>query len=515
MTTDITSSIKTTNTVHKNYKFWLDLAQNIEFPSQAFINGKFVTAQAGKTFPCISPRDGLELTQISACDHRDVDLAVKTARDAFSSGDWANKTPKQRKNILFKLADLIEQHSDELALLESLDMGMTITDASTMNIPGAIECIQWYAELADKVYDEIAPTAPNALTRIHRVPVGVVAAIVPWNYPLMIACWKAAPALAAGNSVILKPAEQSSLTALKLAELAYAAGIPKGVFNVVPGLGEEAGKALGLHNDVDALAFTGSSRVGGLYMQYAGQSNLKRVALECGGKTPNIVLSDTEDLDAAAAAIVLGAFGNQGQICNAGSRLIVEESIHKPLVEKVTALTKQLIIGDSLDPDTQLSCLVDKRHTENVANYLSVGKNEGATLSHGGDYVEKNSNIPAQQCYLQPTIFDHVRADMTIAKEEIFGPVLSIIPVKDLDHAIDVANSTIYALGAAVWTTNMKKMERAAKQIQAGVIWVNCHDHGDISSPVGGFKQSGFGRDKSIHALDKYVEYKTVWINLN
>lgn len=505
MTSDIT--------LDKNHQYWLDLAHSIEFPSHGFIDGLPVAAHSGKTFPCISPRDGKTLTNISAFDEVDVDVAVKSARAAFSSGSWSQQTPKQRKKILFKFAELVEQHGDELALLESLDMGMTITDACTMNIPGAVECIQWYGELADKVYDEIAPTAPNALTRIHRVPVGVVAAIVPWNYPLMIACWKAAPALAAGNSVILKPAEQSSLTALKLAELALAAGIPKGVFNVVPGLGEDAGKALGLHMDVDALAFTGSSRVGGLYMQYAGQSNLKRVALECGGKTPNIVLSDTENLDAAAAAIVLGAFGNQGQICNAGSRLIVERAVHKPLMEKVVALTQQLIIGDPLDPATQLSCLVDERHTHNVAQYINVGKTEGATVSHGGEYWLNDDHV--QQCYLQPTIFDHVNADMTIAKEEIFGPVLSVIPVDDLAQAVSVANSTIYALGAAVWTTNMKKMEHAAKHIQAGVIWVNCHDHGDISSPVGGFKQSGFGRDKSIHALDKYLEYKTVWINLD
>ena len=498
----------------KSHQYWLDLAQQIQFPSQAFINGQFVDAHNGETFACISPRDGEELAQIAACDETDVDLAVKSARSAFSSGVWANKTPKQRKKILQQWADLVEQHSDELALMESLDMGMTISDSSSMNIPGAVECIQWFAELADKQYDEIAPTAPNALTRIHRVPVGVVAAIVPWNYPLMIACWKAAPALAAGNSVVLKPAEQSSLTALKLAELATKAGIPDGVFNVVPGLGETAGKALGLHMDVNALAFTGSSRVGGLYMQYAGQSNLKRVALECGGKTPNIVLADVEDLDKAAAAVVLGAFGNQGQICNAGSRLIVERTVHKPLMEKIQKLTAQLIPGDPLNPETQLSCLVNEAHTENVVKYLDIGQQQGADLVSGGSRA-KPENAKNSQCYLQPTIFDNVNVAMTIAQEEIFGPVLSVIPVDDLDEAIEVANSTVYGLGTAVWTQNMKKMEWVAKEVEAGVIWVNCHDHGDISSPVGGFKQSGFGRDKSIHALDKYVEYKTVWIDLN
>jgi len=327
---------------------------------------------------------------------------------------------------------------------------------------------------------------------------------------LMIACWKIAPALAAGNSVVLKPAEQSSLSALKLAELAQLAGIPDGVFNVVTGLGDIAGKALGQHMDVDALAFTGSSRVGGLYMQYAGQSNLKRVALECGGKTPNIVLDDVADLDAVAEAVVLGAFGNQGQICNAGSRLIVDRSIHSDLVAKIKALTTRLRRGDPLDPESQFSCLANRAHTDRVARYIDLGLEQGARLEHGGERSEAPGG-----CYLEPTIFDAVEPQMAIAHEEIFGPVLTIIPVDGIDQAIEVANSTPYGLGAAVWTENLKRMEQVASQVKAGVIWVNCHDHGDISSPVGGFKQSGFGRDKSIHALDKYVEYKTVWINLS
>ncbi len=498
----------------QTYQDWLNRTEQLAgngFANQAFIDGQYCDAVSGATFECISPRDGQLLTRIAACDEADVDNAVAAARAAFEAGVWSGLMPKQRKKILQAFATELEAHADELALLESLDMGMTISDSRTMNLPGAVECVSWYAELADKLYDEIAPTQPNALTRIHRVPVGVVAAIVPWNYPLMIACWKAAPALAAGNSVVLKPAEQSSLTAIRMAELAHKAGIPAGVFNVVPGMGDVAGRALGMHMDVDALAFTGSSRVGGLYMQYAGQSNLKRVALECGGKTPNIVLDDVEDLDKAAAAVVMGAFSNQGQICNAGSRLIVDRQVHQPLMEKVKALAETIVPADPLDPATAFSCLVDARHTVNVLKYVELGKDDGAQLVCGG----AQESGTGRQCYVQPTIFDNVSADMPIAREEIFGPVLSVIPVDSPEEAIDVANSTVYGLGAAVWTRDMRRMEQAARAINAGVIWVNCHDHGDISSPVGGFKQSGFGRDKSIHALDKYVEYKTVWIDLS
>ena len=490
-----------------SFNDWQELSQQLKVPEHAFIDGKAYHSVSGNTFAAISPRDGQLLARITACDAADADVAVQSARNAFESGVWSQLAAKQRKQLMLAWADLLEQHADELALLESLEMGMTISDSSQMNIPGAIDCIRWFAELADKQYDEIAPTAPNALTRIHRVPVGVVAAVVPWNYPVMIACWKAAPALAMGNSVILKPAEQSSLATIRLVELAYQAGIPAGVFNVLTGLGEQAGKALGLHMDVDALAFTGSTRVGGLYMQYAGQSNLKRVSLECGGKTPNIVLADCPDLDKAAAAVVLGAFGNSGQICNAGSRLIVERSVHKPLMEKVRTLTEKLVVGDPLDPATEMACLVDRNHSQRVVQYIEQGEKEGAQLLAGGQHQ-------ADSCFIQPTIFDQVNAGMSIAREEIFGPVLSVIPVDDVDQAISVANATIYGLGSAVWTNNMKLMERVAREVKAGVIWVNCHDHGDISSPVGGFKQSGFGRDKSIHALDKYVEYKTVWVNL-
>ncbi|PVZ66310.1 aldehyde dehydrogenase [Pelagibaculum spongiae] len=496
---------------HSNtFQDWKTKALKIQPLGLAYINGQYQPAISNQKFDAFSPRDGQKLAEITSCQTEDVNLAVNAARQAFKNGIWSRTSAKQRKQVLLKFADLIEQHSQELALLESLEMGMTISDSVNMNLPGAIECMRWFAELADKRYDEIAPTSPNAITRIHRVPVGVVAAIVPWNYPLMMACWKIAPALATGNSVILKPAEQSSLTAIKLGELSKLAGIPDGVFNVLPGPGHITGKALGLHMDVDAIAFTGSTDVGKLFMQYSGQSNLKRISLECGGKTPNIVLADCDNLDAAADAIVLGAFGNQGQICNAGSRLIVERSIRDQLIEKILAKAKTEKPGDPLDPQSKLGPLVDESQLSRVIGYIDVGKQQGATLLCGGERITPVDG----GSYLQPAIFDQVSPEMSIAKEEIFGPVLSVITVDNIDQAIEVANNTIYGLGAAVWTINLKKMERVAAEVQAGVIWVNSHDHGDISSPVGGFKQSGFGRDKSIHAMEKYTEYKTVWINL-
>ncbi|MGB1236886.1 MAG: aldehyde dehydrogenase [Pseudomonadales bacterium] len=492
----------------KSFQQWQTMAAELQFQTRAFINGKFVASTSGETLECISPRDNTSLCKINACTEEDIELAVAAARKSFNAGVWSQLAPKARKQSLLKLADLMREHSEELALLDSLDMGMTISDSLNGNVPGAIECIQWYAELSDKLYDEVAPTSKQAVARIHRVPVGVVAAITPWNYPLLIACWKLAPALAVGNSVVLKPAEQSSLSALKLAELAQLAGIPDGVLNVTPGLGHVAGKALGMHCDVDALAFTGSTQVGGLYLQYAGQSNLKRVALECGGKTPNIVLEDCSDLDAAAAAIAQGAFANMGQICNAGSRLIVESSIKDELLQKVLSASQTYIPKDPLDPAAKLGALASKNHCEKVESYIAQGVQQGAIAHQIGSDIQAS-------CYTAPTVFDKVELDMSIANEEIFGPVLSVISVEDAEQAISVANSTQYALGAAVWSSSYQRFEYLANALQAGVVWHNCHDHGDISSPVGGFKQSGYGRDKSIHAFDKYLEYKTYWINLN
>ena len=492
------------------FAMWQEKAQQLAFPTQAFINGQFCDAGDGSTFACYAPRNNQHLGDISACSSDDVDLAVSHARSSFSSGVWSQQSPKQRKQVLLKLVELMRQEQETLALLDSLDMGMTISDSSNWNVPGAIECVQWYAELADKLYDEVAPVNnTNAVARIHKVPVGVVAAITPWNYPLLIACWKIAPALAVGNSVILKPAEQSSLSALYLAKLAQQAGIPDGVLQVVPGLGDEAGKALGLHPDVDALAFTGSSRVGGLYMQYAGQSNLKRVSLECGGKTPNIVMADAKDLDQCAQAIALGAFSNQGQICNAGSRLIVDKSVKAELLEKVQHYAKAYRAQDPLDPAANMSCLVNPQHAQRVRDYVEQGHSLGLNLVWQGEQDDDSNPAQVAAC-----IFDRVDAQSPLAQQEIFGPVLVVIEVDGVEQAIAAANSTQYALGAGIWTASQSRYEKMAKAINAGVVWHNCHDHGDISSPVGGFKQSGFGRDKSIHALDKYLEYKTFWVNL-
>jgi gamma-glutamyl-gamma-aminobutyraldehyde dehydrogenase/4-guanidinobutyraldehyde dehydrogenase/NAD-dependent aldehyde dehydrogenase len=377
-----------------------------------------------------------------------------------------------------------------------------------VDLPLSIQCIRWYAEAIDKVYDEIAPTAATAISLIRREPLGVIAAVVPWNFPLLMAAWKLGPILAAGNSVILKPAEQSSLTAIRIAELSAHADIPDGVFNVVPGLGEHAGRALGLHMDVDAVAFTGSTEVGKLFLQYSGQSNMKRVGLECGGKTPNIILADAPDLDAAATAAAWGIYYNQGEVCNAGSRMIVEASVKDQVVEKVMEVGRAMKIGDPLDPATEIGAMVDQTQTERVLRYIEQGQAEGAKLRLGGNRLRSDG------CFIEPTLFDEVTSRMTIAQEEIFGPVLATLTARDLDEAVRIGNDTKYGLAAAVWTRDINKAFKASSALRAGIVWVNCFDHGDISSPFGGFKQSGFGRDKSLHALEKYTELKATWINL-
>ena len=412
--------------------------------------------------------------------------------------------------MLQRFADLIARHTEELALLETLDMGMPIRDSSTIDIPMSVECIHWYAEAIDKIYDEVAPIGPQAVTMIRREPVGVIAVVVPWNYPLLMAAWKIGPVLATGNSIVLKPAEQSPLTALRIAELAAEAGIPDGVFNVVPGFGEAAGQALGRHMDVDGVTFTGSVEVGKLFLRYSGESNMKRVSLECGGKTPNIVMADAHNLDAAAAAAAWGIFFNQGEVCNAGSRLIVQESVQDRVLEKVIEVGKTMQPGDPLDPETVMGAMVDETQMNRVLRYVDIGQAEGARLCMGGNRaLEEKGGY-----YIEPTVFDQVDYKMRIAQEEIFGPVLSTITFQEEEEAIQIANDTIYGLGAAVWARDVIKAHRAAQELRVGVVWINCFDYGDISSPVGGFKQSGFGRDKSLHAMEKYTELKAVWINL-
>jgi len=492
------------------FDYWTDKAAGLSIRNQAFINGRFVASLSGKTFDNINPATAQNIGPVAQCDTRDVDRAVTAARQVFEAGTWSNMHPAQRGKKLMKLANLISDHGEELALLESLDMGKPISDAMAIDIPGCARCIHWYGEAADKLMDEIAPTDPGALAMVTREALGVIGIVVPWNFPLLMACWKIGPALAAGNSIVLKPAEQSPLSALRLAELATEAGIPDGVLNVLPGFGETAGQALGMHMDVDMIAFTGSTQVGKLFLQYSGQSNLKRVSLECGGKSPHIITRNCADLDKAASAAASAIFFNQGEVCTAGSRLLVDRAIKAEFMEKLILASAHYTVGDPLHPDTSMGALVEEQHMNRVLGFIKKAKDEGATLKLGGCRSNGREGF-----FVDPTIFDDVTPDMTIAREEIFGPVLSILTFDDEAEAIRIANDTIYGLAAAVWSQDISQAHRMARAIRAGTVWINCWDpSGDMTIPFGGFKQSGFGRDKSLHALEKYTDLKTTWIQL-
>ncbi len=424
---------------------WHERARTLSFRTQAFIDGRYLDAASGATFDTMNPATGKLLARVAAGDQEDINRAVSSARAAFRKGAWANFAPAKRKKILLRFADAILKHTEELALLETLDMGKPISDSLKIDIPGAARCLQWYAEAIDKVYDQVAPTGARALALITREPMGVVGAIVPWNYPLLMAAWKIAPILAAGNSLVLKPSEKSPLTALRVAELAVEAGVPPGVLNVVPGFGQTAGKALALHMDVDCIAFTGSTATGRMIMQYAGQSNLKRVSLECGGKSPNIVLADYPDLDKAASAAADAIFSNQGEMCSAGSRLLLQEGIKDAVLEKVQALSRQRQPGDPLDPVTQLGAIVDETQMKRVLGYIEAGRRDGASIRVGGRRVREDSG----GYFIEPTVFEGVRPAMAIAREEIFGPVLSAITFKTVDEAVEIANDVIYEIHGA------------------------------------------------------------------
>lgn len=493
-----------------NFNSWQRLAKQQTLGQAAWIDGRPYTALSGATFAVINPATNALLAEVSACADADIDTAVRVARKSFESGPWARMQPRERKAILLRLSELILAHREELALLDSLSMGKPVMDAYNIDVPGAAHVFAWYAESLDKLYDQVAPTGPGTLATITRVPLGVIAAVVPWNFPLDMAAWKLAPALAAGNSVILKPAEQSPFSALRLAELAAEAGIPAGVFNVVTGLGEHAGRALGLHPDVDALAFTGSTQVGKFFMNYSAQSNLKQVWLECGGKSPNLVFADCQDLDLAAEKAAFGIFFNQGEVCSANSRLLVERSIHDEFVERLQEKARHWQPGDPLDPASKMGAIVDARQTARVMDYISDASASGAQLVAGGEQVVINGS----NNFIQPTMFTGVAHDMRLSREEVFGPVLAITAFDDEDHAVQMANDHIYGLAASLWSDDLNRAHRVASRLHAGTVSVNTVDALDVCVPFGGGKQSGFGRDLSLHSFDKYTQLKTTWFQL-
>jgi 4-guanidinobutyraldehyde dehydrogenase/NAD-dependent aldehyde dehydrogenase len=495
-------------TKHRND--WEQYFQSLNLEGRAFIDGEYRWAASGETFDSISPVDGRFLAKVASTDEADADAAVLAARRAFESGTWRLQAPAARKRVLIRFADLILEHQEELALLETLDMGKPIGDSMSIDVPATANAIRWNAEAIDKLYDEVAPTPHDQLGLITREPCGVVAAIVPWNFPMIMASWKFAPALAAGNSFILKPSEKSPLTAIRLAQLALEAGIPPGVFNVLPGYGHTVGKALALHMDVDVLAFTGSTGVAKQLLVYSGQSNMKRVWLEAGGKSPNVVFADAPDLRAAAVAAAAGIAFNQGEVCVAGSRLLVQRSIREPFIALLLEALQAWKPGHPLDPATKVGAVVDQRQLDNVLRYIEIGKEQGAQLLVGGQRALQDTGGQ----YVEPTIFDGVTNAMTIAREEIFGPVLSLISFDTEEEALAIANDSIFGLAAAVWTANLSRAHRFARGLRAGSVWVNQYDGGDMTAPFGGFKQSGNGRDKSLHAFDKYTELKATWIKL-
>jgi acyl-CoA reductase-like NAD-dependent aldehyde dehydrogenase len=478
--------------------------------TQCFVDGRFSDAEDGRTFDDVNPATGEVTAKVASGSAADVDRAVRSAREAFEDGRWRRLAPRVRGQALVKLAELLVNNGEELSLLETVDIGKPIRYTGRVDLDQAQYTLRWFGELADKLYDDIAPTRHDVAGLITREPVGVVGAITPWNFPMMITAWKIAPALVSGNSVVLKPAEQSPLTALRIAELALEAGIPEGVLNVVPGLGETAGKALGLHPDVDAVAFTGSTEVGKLLLGYAGQSNMKRVSLETGGKTPNILFDDLPDLDYALRAVGFSVFWNTGEMCVAGSRLLVQRGIYDEVVSRLPEVAKGWPPGDPLDPKTKAGPLISTEHLSKVLGYFDTGRSEGAEVVTGGARALEESG----GYFVEPTVFAAANNDMKIAREEIFGPVVTVIPFDDEAEALSIGNDTRYGLSAAVWTSDLARAHRMSRDLRAGTVWVNCFDQADMTAPFGGFKESGFGgKDKSRWAVEKYTNQKTTWIN--
>ncbi len=488
---------------------WTARLEGLDLPTQPFVGGEFVDGSSGDTFSCVSPITGRELCAVVAGDAADIDRAVRSAREAFEDGRWSGLAPKARKAILHDVARAVAANADELALLSTLDTGKPLGDAS-FEVGLAAEQFQYFAEAVDKLYGEVVPTTSQLLATVTHEPLGVVGAVVPWNYAVLMPVWKIAPALAAGNTVVVKPAEQAPMAMLRLAAIASEAGLPDGVLNVVPGLGEAAGQALGLHPQVDKIGFTGSTETGRRFLRYAADSNLKQVSLELGGKSPNIVLADAADLDAVVANSAEAIFGNAGQVCNAGSRILVHESRADELREKLLVERELWRPADPFAGDTRMGAMIDEQQLERVLEYVGVGAAEGATLLGGGERTLTETG----GYFIEPTIFDGVRNEMRIAREEIFGPVLTLLTFATDDEAIAIANDTEYGLAAGVWTTDLSRAHRFSRALRAGNVYVNCFDRGDLSLPFGGYKQSGFGRDKSMHALENYTQKKSTLINL-
>lgn len=481
------------------------IARNLVLPTNAFIDGGFRPAQSGNTFETFNPATGEKLADIAACSAEDVDFAVSKAREAFDDGRWSRMHPANRKDILIRLCKLLTRNRRELAVMESIDSGKTIYDCETVDIPETIHCIKWHAELIDKIYDQVAPASDNHIAMVVREPIGVVGLVIPWNFPSLMLAWKIGPALAAGCSVIVKPAAETSLTALRIAELAHEAGVPNGVLNVVTGSGSAVGEPLGRHPGVDMVSFTGSTVTGRRFLHYSADSNLKEVVLEMGGKNPCIVMDDAEELDVVAQHVVNGAFWNMGENCSAASRLIVHKDVKEALLERVKGHARMWNVGDPLDPSIRVGALVSKAHFDKVCGYLGQAR-QGQIVMGGKDF---------EGAFVEPTVVDVGSNDATLAREEIFGPILSVITVSSFDEAIAVANDTEYGLAASIFTANVKRAIRGARAIRAGTVTVNSFGEGDITTPFGGYKHSGFGgRDNSIHAHDQYTQLKTIWLDL-
>lgn len=486
-------------------------AAALKLETRAFINGEYVAARSGNTTVSRNPANGREIARITACEQEDVDLAVSAAKKAFDSGVWANKPPRERKKILLKFADLIEQHREELALLETLDSGKTISDTMNVDVPDTIETLRWHAEAIDKVCDQMTAAPYDVVSMLVREPIGVVGAVLPWNFPLFTAAWKFAPALATGNSIVLKPANQTALSLIRLAGLSKEAGIPDGVFNVVPGRGAVVGQALGLHPDVDMISFTGSGEVGRNFLQYSAASNLKRIVLECGGKSPAIVMGDVEDFTSIVEHICNGILFCQGENCSAGSRLIVHESVKEPLLAELKKAFSEWTVGHPFDENSRIGALIEESHLNKVLGLIEQGKAEGGTIAFGGNRLFTETG----GYYVEPTIIDNVRNDMTVAREEIFGPVLSVISFKTEEEAISLANDTNFGLASSLHTNDLNVAHRVAKAIRAGTVAVNCYTEGDYGVPFGGYKESGFGgKDKGLAAHEQYTQLKAIWIQL-